>query len=227
MPTSITTVIFDFDGVLADTEGLHLRAFQDVFERRGWQLDERDYFARYLGYDDVGLVVAFGQEHSLNLSADDIDSLVDAKTDLFAGFLEAGEVVFPTAPACVARLGDVYRLAIASGALRSEIVEILTAAQLIGRFPVIVAADDVTETKPAPEPYIKAAAGLGVAPAHCVAIEDSAPGLAAARAAGMRTIGLTTTSPRHLLSDADLIVDGLHQISAETVARLGRQPSRD
>ena len=220
-PTAITTVVFDFDGVIADTEGLHLRAFQDIFERRGWKLDERDYFARYLGYDDVGLVVAFGNEHKLALAAADIDALVAAKTALFAGYLEAGAVLFPTAPACIARLSARFGLGIASGALKVEITSILTAAGLLSYFPVIVAADDVTECKPAPEPYLKAAAGLGVSPSACVAIEDSPAGLAAAHAAGMRTIGVTTTSPRALLTDADLIVDGLHQISAETVAQLG------
>jgi beta-phosphoglucomutase len=220
--TRISTVIFDFDGVIADTEGLHLRAFQEIFERRGWQLDERVYFDRYLGYDDVGLVVAFGREHSLGLDEATVDLLVDEKTRLFATYLEAGEVLFPTAPACIGRLAAAYSLGIASGALKIEITSILTAAGLLHRFPVIVAADDVTECKPAPEPYLKAAEGLHVDPARCVAIEDSPAGLAAAKAAGMRTIGLTTTSPRQLLTDADLILDGLHQVSAETVAKLGR-----
>ena len=220
--TSITTVIFDFDGVIADTEGLHLRAFQDVFERRGWQLDERTYFDRYLGYDDVGLVLAFARERALGLSAADVDALVDAKTRLFAGYLEAGEVIFATAPACISRLSSAYSLGIASGALKVEITSILKAADLLDRFPVIVAADDVSECKPSPEPYLKAAEGLHAEPTRCVAIEDSPAGLAAAKAAGMRTIGLTTTSPRHLLTDANVVLDGLHQISAETVAALGR-----
>lgn len=220
--TRITTVIFDFDGVLADTEGLHLRAFQEVLERSGWVLDERDYFDRYLGYDDVGLVVAFGREHGLGLTRADVEALVAAKTRLFAGYLEAGEVIFPTARACVDRLSAAYGLGIASGALKVEITSILTAGGLIDRFPVIVAADDVTECKPAPEPYLKAAAELGADPTRCVAIEDSPAGLAAAKAAGMRTIGLTTTSSPHLLVDADIVLDGLHQISAETVAKLGR-----
>ncbi len=220
--TRITTVVFDFDGVIADTEGLHLRAFQEIFEQRSWQLDERTYFDRYLGYDDVGLVLAFGREHSLVLGDADVERLVDDKTRLFASYLEAGEVLFPTAPACIERLSAAYGLGIASGALKIEITSILESARLLHHFPVIVAADDVTECKPAPEPYLKAAAGLGADPTRCVAIEDSPAGLSAAKAAGMRTIGLTTTSPRHLLTDADVILDGLHQISAETVAKLGR-----
>lgn len=222
MSSTITTVVFDFDGVLADTEGLHLRAFQDVFERRGWMLDERVYFDRYLGYDDLGLVLAFGRENGLDLTDADVARLVADKTTLFAGYLEAGAILFPTAPACIERLSARYALGIASGALKAEITSILDAAGLLDRFPVIVAADDVTACKPAPEPYLKAAAGLGADPARCVAIEDSPAGLAAAKAAGMRTIGLTTTSPRHLLVDADVVLDGLHQVSAVTVASLAR-----
>jgi beta-phosphoglucomutase len=218
----ITTVVFDFDGVLADSEGLHLRAFQEVFARRGWQLNERDYFDRYLGYDDDGLVVAFGREHQLNLGDAQIGALVTEKTALFAASLQAGDILFPTAPACIDRLAARFKLGIASGALKSEITHILGAAGLLRHFPVIVAADDVSETKPSPEPYLTAAARLGVDPAECVAIEDSAPGLLAARSAGMRTIGLTTTSPRHVLVDAHVIFDGLHQVTAETIAKLGQ-----
>jgi beta-phosphoglucomutase len=216
--SAITTVIFDFDGVLADTEGLHLRAFQDVFARRGWHLDERDYFDRYLGYDDVGLVRAFAREQALGLGEAEIDDLVSAKTALFAHLVEAGNVLFPGAPACIDRLAARFTLGIASGALHAEITSILRGAGLLDRFPVIVAADHVTECKPAPEPYLKAAAALGSDPSRCVAIEDSAAGLAAARAAGMQTIGVTTTSPPHLLVDADRIVESLDRISVEMIA---------
>ena len=225
-PSPLTTVIFDFDGVLADTEGLHLRAFQEVFERRGWQLDERDYFDRYLGYDDEGLVAAFVQERALPVDDREMGDMVHEKTALFARYLEAGAVLFPTAPACVARLAAAYGLGIASGAQKAEITSILGAGGLLHHFPVIVAADDVSETKPSPEPYLTAARELGVDPASCLAIEDSAPGLAAAKAAGMCTIGLTTTSPPTALGAADLVLDGLHQVSAETVARVGRERTR-
>lgn len=217
----ITTVIFDFDGVIADTEGLHLRAFQEVFATRGWRLDETAYFDRYLGYDDVGLVEAFSREGALNLSRSDVGQLVEEKTHLFGQYLEAGEVLFPAARACITRLAGAYRLGIASGALKVEITSILQAAGLLDHFPTIVAADDVTACKPAPEPYAKAAARLGANPDQCVAIEDSPPGLASARTAGLRTIGLTTTAPSALLTDADLVLDGLHQVTIETIAELG------
>ena len=216
----ITTVIFDFDGVIADTERLHLRAFQEVFRERGWQLDEQVYFDRYLGYDDVGLVEAFDRECRLNQSDEALAQLVREKTRLFAAYVDAGDVLFPAARACIGRLASTYRLGIASGALKAEITAILGAAGLLPHCPIIVAADDVTSCKPAPEPYLKAAAALDVSPDQCVAIEDSPAGLSAARTAGMRTIGLTTTAPRALLSDADLVLDGLEQVSGDTIAAL-------
>jgi beta-phosphoglucomutase-like phosphatase (HAD superfamily) len=148
----ITTVVFDFDGVLADTERLHMAAFQGVFAERGWRLDEAAYFDRYLGYDDRGLVVAFGEDHRLGLDARAVDTLVDAKGRVFARHLESGDVLYPGARACVERLAARYTLGIASGALGEEIVSILGAAGLVASFRAIVAAGDVASCKPSPEP---------------------------------------------------------------------------
>jgi beta-phosphoglucomutase len=218
---AITTIVFDFDGVLADTERLHLTAFQRVFSRRGWKLDETAYFDRYLGYDDRGLVIAFNDDQALELAAGDVDVLVGEKGEVFGGFMAAGDVLFPGARECVERLAPHFKLGIASGALRAEIVGILQAGGLSRFFPVIVSANDVSACKPSPEPYLTAAQQLGVIPSSCVAVEDSIPGLAAARTAGMRTIGITTTSPGHLLTLADLVIDKLDDLSPDLVARLG------
>jgi HAD superfamily hydrolase (TIGR01509 family) len=218
---SIRAVIFDFDGVIADTERLHYAAFRDVFAGRGWTLAEDVYFDRYLGCDDLGLVRDFSRDNALSLTAEDVDELAAAKGRLFSRHLSTGDVLFPHARACIEALAARFPLGIASGALGREIAAILGAAGLLDRFPVIVAADDVTASKPAPEPYLAAAAALGVPPAACVAIEDSAPGLQAARAAGMRTIGVTTTSPADALSGADRIVRGLDEVSPGLVDALG------
>ncbi len=217
----ISAVIFDFDGVLADTERLHLAAFQHVFDARGWRLDESAYFDRYLGCDDRGLVETYARDNAIALGRDDVDKLAEAKRLAFARLLDHGDVLFAGARECVARLAGRFALGIASGALHEEIEAILGAAGLLDAFPVIVAADDVSETKPSPEPYLTAAGRLGHDPSTCVAVEDSVPGLAAARAAGMRTIGITTTSPRALLTGADRVIDGLDELSPALVAALG------
>jgi beta-phosphoglucomutase-like phosphatase (HAD superfamily) len=218
----VAAVIFDFDGVLADTERLHLAAFRRVFLPRGWDLDEATYFERYLGCDDRGLVESFGRDRGLAIPAADVRTLVDAKGRAFAELVGTGQVMFASTAACVERLAARFPLAIASGALRDEIEAILLGAGLLAHFRTIVAADDVRETKPSPEPYATAASRLGVPPGACVAVEDSAPGLASARAAGMRTISITTTSPRHLLlAGSDRVIDDLAELTVDVVSTLG------
>jgi beta-phosphoglucomutase len=212
----LKAVIFDFDGVIADTESLHLRAFQDVFAARGWTLSEATYFDRYLGFDDEGLVEAFNTDERLELGVEARATLVGEKGQVFARFLAEGDVLFPDARACIATLATRYPLGIASGALKAEIRHILTAARLVDAFSVIVSAEDVSACKPDPEPYLTAAAALGVPPTACLAIEDSPPGLESARAAGMRTIGVTTTAPRHQLR-ADRVIDRLNELTLEMV----------
>lgn len=217
---AVTAVIFDFDGVLADTERLHLSAFQEVFGARGWRLDETTYFDRYLGCDDRGLVVTFARDQHLEVGDADIRALVMAKTDAFERRFENGDVLFPSARHCVERMAVRYTLGIASGAARAEILSILEAGGLRPCFSTVVSADDVRETKPSPEPYLTAARQLGIDPAACVAIEDSPPGLEAARAAGMRTVGITTTVARGLLAVADRVIDDLREFTPELVAGL-------
>jgi beta-phosphoglucomutase len=220
----IAAVIFDFDGVLADTERLHLAAFADAFAARGWTLDEAAYFDRYLGFDDRGVVREFSADRRIALDEADAEALVAAKGRAFARLFQSSNVLYPDAAACVAALAGRFRLAIASGALRHEIAAILDRGALLHAFPVIVGADDVADTKPSPAPYLEAAARLGVPPAECVAVEDSSLGLDAARAAGMRTVALPTTSPRRLLATADRILDRLGELTPEIVEALDREP---
>jgi beta-phosphoglucomutase-like phosphatase (HAD superfamily) len=121
-------------------------------------------------------------------------------------------------------------LAIASGALRREIEAILGRAHLRGCFRAIVGADDAARSKPAPDPYVEAvkrlrpwlpAAGAAAVPRGIVAIEDSVWGLESARAAGLRTVGVATTYPPEALSEADLVVGDLSEISVDVLVRIG------
>jgi HAD superfamily hydrolase (TIGR01549 family) len=217
---SIRAVVLDFDGVIADTERLHYAAFREVFAARGWTLDEATYFDRYLGCDDYGLVREFARDVGVTVTDVDSARLVEAKGRLFGQHLESTDILFPGAKSSIERLASRFPMGIASGALRHEIVAILRTAGLLDRFSAIVAANDVTATKPAPEPYLTAAERLGIPPSACVAVEDSTAGLEAARAAGMRTIGVTTTLPRHALAAADRIVAGLHEVSPALIEKL-------
>jgi beta-phosphoglucomutase-like phosphatase (HAD superfamily) len=131
--------------------------------------------------------------------------------------LGAGSVLFPEARACVAASGAKFPIAIASGALRAEIEDILREAGLRDPFRAVVGADDVPRSKPAPDCYLRAAELLGVLASSCVAVEDTRGGLASARAAGMRTIAVTTTCAADELDAADRLIDGLTQLTVALV----------
>ena len=217
---STRAVVFDFDGVLADTEGLHLAAFQEVFAARGWTLDRQSYFDNYLGYEDRDLVRAFAHDQALQLGATEVETILIDKSRQYDRRVAAGSVLFSSAAPAVARLGSSFRLAIASGSLRGEILAILRANNLDASFAVVVGADDVVRSKPAPDSYATAVARLGVEPRAAVAIEDSHWGLTAARTAGLRTIAVTTSYRPDALTLADVIVDSLDEITTEMIDRL-------
>ncbi len=221
--TRDTAIVFDFDGVLADTERLHLRAFQDVFTTRGWQLEEADYFARYLGFDDAGLVAEFARDRGLEIDDRAVARLLDEKARRFAERLEDGQALFPTAAACVARVGATRRLAIASGALRREIEFVLDSADLRTAFAAIVGADDVARSKPAPDAYLEATRLLGVRPERAVAVEDSRWGLESARTAGLRTVAITTSYPATGLQPADAVIGSLDELTDALIDKLLRE----
>jgi HAD superfamily hydrolase (TIGR01509 family) len=213
-------VVFDFDGVIADTEGLHFAATRDVLAAAGRTLSESEYYDRYMGFDDEGLFQAFAEASGWAVTDEQLHDLVQRKVALFGERLDAGAVLYPGAAAAIARLGASFRLAIASGALSVEIERVLGASRLRPAFEVLVAAEHVERTKPAPDPYLAAIRGLGVPAADAVAIEDSRWGIDSARAAGLKTIGVITTSPASLLQGADAVVSSLDDITVEFVERL-------
>jgi HAD superfamily hydrolase (TIGR01509 family) len=213
-------VVFDFDGVLADSERLHYKAFRDVLGHHGWALSERDYFDRYLGFDDAALVSEFARDHRLALAAPAQAAIAQEKAEVYQSRLVANGVLYPGAAEVIARLGAQFRLAIASGSLAAEIRTVLDAAGLAPAFAAVIGADDVARTKPAPDPYLAAVRALGVPASAAVAIEDSRWGLESARAAGLRTIALTTSYPAAALGGADRVFASLDDITVDVVAGL-------
>jgi beta-phosphoglucomutase len=216
----IAAVVFDFDGVLADSEPLHLRVYQELLGPQGIHIDQATYEARYLGYDDVGVFQKIGEDYSLLLGDEEIEILIEAKSRRFQELVSSGEVLYPGAGALVRRLGAAWPLGIASGALRAEIELMLRGARLLDAFAFIVASGETEQSKPAPDPYLRAAELHGVPAAACVAIEDSHWGLQSARAAGMPTIAVTHTYPRARLSEADAVVDSLEEVTVDLIRTL-------
>ena len=219
-------VVFDFDGVIADTERLHLQAYQDVLRNRGMPLSGEDYEARYLGFDDVGVFTTIAADLGFALDRGELERLIEVKGRRYTELVAAGDVVFPDAPACIERLAGDLVLGIASGALHQEIEDILSAAGLRGHFSAIVAADDVERAKPAPDGYARAVEllsaelGRSPSPAGFVAIEDSRWGIEAAVAAGLPCVGVTTTYDAGALTGAAAIVSRLADIDHRSLAAL-------
>lgn len=213
----MTAIVFDFDGVLADSEPLHLATYQEVFSTLGVTLTREDYYANYLGYDDDGVFRAMGAVHGWQLDDRRIDALISQKSRVFDELLANRDVLYPGAAACVARLAASFPLGIASGALRHEIQTILRGAGLEHRFRFIVASGDTPRSKPAPDPYLRAAQLHGVPPSDCVAIEDSKWGILSAKSAGMACVGITSTYPATELGGADVVIGSLDEFTAELI----------
>jgi HAD superfamily hydrolase (TIGR01509 family) len=223
---SLQAIVFDFDGVIANSEPLHFSAFRDVLSAERVTLTESDYYDRYLGYDDVGVFRAVAKDRGLTWTEHQIAALVDKK----AGRMEALErdttVIFPGAEAVIRRAAAAVPLAIASGALAIEIRRILDRAELTGCFQAIVSAEDTPLSKPAPDPYVRAVAllsarlGETIEPRCCVAIEDSHWGLKSAKTAGLKTVGVAQTYDRASLEEADLVVSTVADVDVAALARL-------
>jgi HAD superfamily hydrolase (TIGR01509 family) len=208
-------IVFDFDGVIANSEPLHFRAYRDVLNEEGVTLTEADYYARYLGFDDVGAFNAIAADRGQQWDAVRVTRLMDRKAIRMEELEREASVLFPGAKAAIEAAAAAMPIAIASGALGAEIRRVLAHANLTSHFSAIVAAEDTPSSKPAPDPYVKAVALLsaahGAIPASdCVAIEDSKWGLESARAAGLRTVAVAHTyGADDLQAAADLVIPSM------------------
>jgi beta-phosphoglucomutase-like phosphatase (HAD superfamily) len=220
----LRAVVFDFDGVIANSEPLHFRALHDVLASTGVNLSERDYYARYLGFDDAGALHAIGADFGA-FGPEQVASLVSRKAVRFEELEADAGMLFPGAAAAIRRVAASVPIGIASGARRDEILRVLEAAGLTDLFAAIVAAEDVSRSKPDPAPYLlavrllAAVAGDSLQPGDCVAIEDSRWGLESARQAGLRTIAVTHTYTLAELGAADLVLDSLEALDVASLSR--------
>jgi beta-phosphoglucomutase len=221
MSRPLQAIVFDFDGVIANSEPLHLLAFQQALTEEGIELTAHDYYHRYLGYDDVGMFETLAKDRGLAMTGGRVATLVSRKGERLQAMLHSGSVLFPGAQEFIRRAAAEVPIAIASGALRHEIDEIIEAAGLADLFTTVVASGDTAQSKPSPDPYrlaferLQAEAGGELEPRRCVAIEDSRWGLQSAKDAGLRCVGVTTSYSAHQLEGAELVVEGLKTLTLE------------
>ena len=224
---ALRAIVFDFDGVIANSEPLHFRAFRDILAKSNVDLTERDYYQRYLGFDDFGVFTTIGDDRGQEWSPRDVADFVADKALRLEELERDVSVLFSGAADAIRRAAAAVPIAIASGALGPEIRRILNKAGLTRYFSAIVSAEDTQLGKPAPDPYERAVTllratiqGPPLQPSECVAIEDSRWGLESARAAGLRTVGVTNSYDAAELTLADLVIGSLTDLDIEDLRRL-------
>ena len=233
----LQAVFFDFDGVIADSEPIHLRAYQAVLQADGIELNRKDYYERYLGYDDVGLFRALCTDQGIAADTARIDQWISKKAHRVEEMLSSKSVLFRGAADCIKMFAERVPLAIASGAMEPEITIVLEHAGLRGCFEAIASASDGVPGKPAPDLYLLAMTKLQerlasrgrespIDRAFCIAIEDSHWGLDAAAKAGLRTVAVTHTYPAAELGRADLVVERLSDLTFSKVEDAMRDNGR-
>jgi HAD superfamily hydrolase (TIGR01509 family) len=226
MRSALQAIVLDFDGVIADSEPLHLRAFQATLAEESVALSAGDYYARYLGYDDFGLLQALARDRELAWTDRHVTSLVARKGQQLQQLMHGDSVLFSGAADFIRAAAAEVPLAIASGAMKHEILEVIDAAGLIDMFVAIVASGDTPESKPSPAPYLMAFerlrqhTGGNLDPRRCVAVEDSKWGLESAHGAGLRCVGVTNSYGADELRGAELVVGGLNELTVAALDRL-------
>ena len=210
----IKALIFDFNGVIVDDEPIHMRMFQQALRQIGIAMSRKDYYRLYLGMNDQDCFAAVLKKNGRASGKTAVNPLIRHKARLYRAYISRHLIFFPGARGFIRRVARKVPLAIASGALRSEITYVLGRGGLRRCFPVIVAAEDVRRGKPHPEGFqlalklLNVNLGLSLKPRECLVLEDSLEGIRAAKKAGMRCLALATSHAPEKLKQADKIVRG-------------------
>lgn len=207
----IQALIFDLDGTLANTEKLHFKAWREALLQNGVVEFSFEDFLHYVGTSNEKVAGDYIQNKKIQKSREE---LITEKQTLYMDLIPEVELC-PGAKAILERFQGQMRLAVASSSHEKEIRAILEVHGLISYFPVILGGDMVQKRKPDPEIYVKAAGLLGKRPEHCLAFEDSSPGLNAAKNAGMKAIAVPNEFTReHDFSRADSVVTSFDAVNA-------------
>jgi beta-phosphoglucomutase len=204
----VKALLFDFNGTLSDDEPLLCRIFQELFAEAGRPLTEPEYYDRLAGFSDREIVRMW-------LGLDD-PGLVERKIARYRELAD-GSTVTAEARQAVHAAAEAVAVAVVSGSARAEVEPVLAAAGLTDAVRLIVSADDIERSKPDPEGYLLALRRLGLGPDDAVAVEDSEAGVAAAKAAGIYCVAVTTTLPAGRLSEADELAE---RVDRDLISRL-------
>lgn len=224
---AMDAIVFDFDGVVVDSEPVHYQAFAEILRGEGIDLVREDYYAKYLGFDDRDCFTAVLADHGRPPRPGQIADLIARKTQIVQQIFRDSIQPLPGAVELIrAAAKDDLPVAICSGALRLEIQLASRRIGVLQHIATIVAADDVRHGKPDPEGYLMAVARLAAtkgrpfAAGRCLAVEDSPAGVQAAKTAGMKVLAVTNSYPEKDLHAADRIVASLAQVTLSALRNL-------
>lgn len=219
-PRRLRAVVFDFDGVLVDTEPIHWQAFRRVVGEVGIDLSWSTYQQQYMGFDDRDAFSAIFSDAGRRLRPEDLSALIHEKARIFQELAAEGVSLYPGVLQLICRLRADVPLALCSGALRTDVEPILEKFGLKDAFVVWVTAEDVPVSKPDPAPYVEVLRRLAaqfpqnlITPPACVAIEDTPAGVAAAKRAGLKVLAVAHTHETASLQEADRIAESLEMVS--------------
>jgi len=203
-------VIFDMDGVLADTGPWHRRAWEELAAQHGVSTDESFFRTHFGKVNRVILPLLFGQD----LAEEELEQLGRRKEEIFRRLYRRRIEAFPGVIRFADALGQAgYQLAVGSSGPRDNVQMVLEGIGLAPALSAVVTGEDVSRGKPDPEVFLLAAAALDLAPGRCVVVEDAVVGVEAARAAGMVCVAVTNTHPAEAFHAAQLVVDSLEPLS--------------
>jgi len=217
-------LIFDVDGVIADTEAVNARASIKVFaDLLGVEGVVRKDFEAGLGRGAEEYVKAGARVHGLELTDEQIKKITQLRQEYFLKVLKKEPM--PPFPGVLELMDKAmkeknFRLAIATSGTLEKSRAVLEAANVPYRKMVYINGDHVKNKKPDPELFLLAAEGMGIEPADCVVIEDAPNGVQAAKAAGAKCIAVTNSTNAANLSEADLVCDSLEQIKLDMIREL-------
>ena len=224
----LRTIIFDFDGIIVDSEPIIMKLTREMAAREGLAISEEDYYQNYLALDDRGIVEHIFSSHGRPVDHARVEELINWKSKVYGTIIENGLPTLPGAVDFVRKAAERYPLAIASGSARSEIEHLLDTLGLRDLFRTITSADDCARSKPDPEVYVKAVASMNtiaefqaspLLASECLAIEDAPGGIDAAHGAGIRCMGLAHSRAHENIAHADWAFHGFDEVDLAAIAK--------
>jgi len=216
----VKAVIWDMDGVIADTAQYHLRGWQMVFQKRGVNYTEEDFRRNTGKRSDSIIREVLGKK----IAQGEIMAIIREKDENFRQLMGQNIRPFPGVLKLIALLKEHgFKIAIASSAPMENIRLITQSLKIHNCFDAIVSGWEVTKGKPDPQIFQLTAEKLGVEAENCIVIEDAIAGVTASKRAGIHCIAVTNTTPREDLREADLVIDTLEEITVDDLDRLLHQ----